>query len=84
MRTATSPRRATDPESTGHRLPGSKGDTEEKLLLTVAEAAHRLGVGRTMMYELLDAGVVKSIHIGRLHKIPVWALSEFVESQCEM
>ncbi|MCB2175943.1 MAG: helix-turn-helix domain-containing protein [Actinomycetales bacterium] len=84
MRTATSARQTAAPESTGQSLPGAKKDSEEKLLLTVAEAAHRLGVGRTLMYELLDAGVVKSIHIGRLHKIPVWALSEFVERQCEL
>ena len=54
-------------------------ETEDKLLLTVVEAARRLGIGRTLMYELLDAGEVFSVHIGRLHKVPVEALREFIE-----
>ena len=54
-------------------------ETDEKLLLTVVEAAHRLGIGRTLMYDLLDSGEVRSVHIGRLRKIPVEALRDFVE-----
>lgn len=30
-------------------------ENDEKLLLTVVEAAHRLGIGRTLMYELLSS-----------------------------
>lgn len=54
-------------------------ESEEKLLLTVVEAARRLGIGRTLMYELLDAGEIASVHIGRLHKVPVEALQDFIE-----
>jgi excisionase family DNA binding protein len=50
-----------------------------RLLLSVTEAAFVLGVGRTRMYELLAAGLVESVHIGRLHKIPAGALEDFVE-----
>lgn len=32
--------------------------SDERLLLTVAEAAARLGIGRTFMYQLLAAGEV--------------------------
>ena len=53
-------------------------ENDEKLLLTVVEAAHRLGIGRTLMYELLSAGQVESVHLGRLHKVPVEALTRFV------
>jgi excisionase family DNA binding protein len=40
-------------------------ENDEKLLLTVVEAAHRLGVGRTLMYELLSAGQIESVHVDR-------------------
>ena len=52
--------------------------SDERMLLTVVEAARRLGIGRSSMYRLLDAGEVRSIHVGRSHRIPVDALSEFV------
>jgi len=54
-------------------------ECDEKLLLSVVEAAHRLGVGRTLMYELLDSGQIESMHVGRLHKVPAEALTAFVE-----
>ena len=54
-------------------------ESDEKLLLTVVEAAQRLGVGRTLMYELLGSGQIESMHVGRLHKVPVEALARFVE-----
>jgi excisionase family DNA binding protein len=53
-------------------------ESDEKLLLTVVEAAHRLGIGRTLMYELLGTGRIESVHVGRLHKVPVEALTRFV------
>lgn len=52
-----------------------------KLLLTVVEAAQQLSIGRTLMYELLISGQVESIHVGRLHRIPAEALTEFVARQ---
>src|SRR5665811_2203462 len=56
-------------------------ERDEKLLLSVVEAAHRLGVGRSLMYELLGSGQIESMHVGRLHKVPAWALEAFVERQ---
>jgi excisionase family DNA binding protein len=50
----------------------------EKVLLTVEEAAERLSIGRTKVYELLRAGVLESVTIGRCRRIPVWALEPFV------
>lgn len=55
----------------------------DRILLSVAEAAARLGIGRSLMYELLGAGLIESIHIGRLHKVPVAALGSFVAKQRE-
>lgn len=40
-----------------------------KLLLTVTEAAQRLGIGRTLMYELISTGQVPSVRIGTLRRI---------------
>jgi excisionase family DNA binding protein len=50
----------------------------EHLVLTVEEAAERLGVGRTMMYSLVKSGAIESICIGRLRRIPQDALETFV------
>jgi excisionase family DNA binding protein len=40
-----------------------------KLLLTVTEAAARLGIGRTFMYELISTGAIPSVRVGRLRRI---------------
>ena len=56
-------------------------ESDDRLLLTVAEAAHRLGIGRTLMYELLGCGEVDSVHVGRLHKVPADALTVYVDRQ---
>lgn len=52
-----------------------------RLLLSVREAAAWLGIGRTLMYELLGSGAVESLHVGRLHKVPFDALTDFVARQ---
>ena len=71
--------------SSEHRVmePGERSDGgdrhDEKLLLTVIEAARRLGIGRTFMYELLASGQIESVHVGRLHRVPVDALTDFVD-----
>ena len=51
---------------------------EARLLLTVMEAANRLGIGRSLMYELLAAGDIPSIRIGRLRRVPRVALDDYV------
>lgn len=50
------------------------------LLLTVEEAARRLGVGRTTMFALITSGQVASVTIGRLRRIPAEALPAYVAS----
>lgn len=49
-------------------------------LLTVDEAAAFLAVGRSRMYELLTAGAVHSVHIGRSRRVPLGDLENYVES----
>jgi excisionase family DNA binding protein len=53
----------------------------QRLLLTVSEAAQRLGIGRSLLYELLAEGQVESIHVGRLRRIPVDALADFIDRE---
>lgn len=53
-------------------------DTDTALLLTVEEAARRLGIGRTMMFRLISTGAVKSVYIGRLRRIPAECLQDYV------
>lgn len=50
-----------------------------RLLLTVEQAAQRLGIGRTLMYALVRDGDVESVHIGRLRRIPADALPRYVD-----
>ncbi|GAA0633621.1 hypothetical protein GCM10009547_41950 [Sporichthya brevicatena] len=50
-----------------------------RFILTVEEAAEALGIGRTTMYGLLAAGLVESVRIGRLRRIPADALATYVD-----
>ena len=54
---------------------------ETKLLLTVPEAALRLGVGRSFLYELVMQGEIASVKLGRARRIPVASLEQFVEQR---
>ena len=52
--------------------------TADQLLVTPEEAAHRLSVGRTTIYELMASGELRSVTIGRCRRVPVSSLSSFV------
>ena len=45
------------------------------------EAARQLGIGRSLLYELLADGQVESIHVGRLRRIPADALAAYIDRQ---
>jgi excisionase family DNA binding protein len=49
------------------------------LLLTIVEGARVLSIGRTTMYELVRAGNIDVVHIGRSARVPVAALEQYVE-----
>ena len=51
---------------------------DHRLLLGVEEAAQRLGIGRSLMYELISSGRVASVRVGRLRRISPEALSAYV------
>lgn len=50
----------------------------EKLLLSPAEAAAHLSVGRSKVYELMRLGELRSVKIGGCRRIPRAALADFV------
>jgi excisionase family DNA binding protein len=52
--------------------------TDDQLLVTPEEAARRLSVGRTTIYELMASGELQSVNIGRCRRVPVSSLSLFV------
>ena len=52
----------------------------DRLVLTIEEAAQKLGIGRTLMYSLVANGEIESVTIGRLRRIPAECLSEYVQS----
>jgi excisionase family DNA binding protein len=58
----------------------SDAPAQSKLLLTVEEAAKRLGIDRTVMYRLVSSGAVESVTSGRLRRVPADWLSDFVAS----
>jgi excisionase family DNA binding protein len=49
-----------------------------KLLLTVEEAAHKLSVGRNAVYTLMRRGELRYITVGRIRRVPVDAVAEYV------
>lgn len=48
-------------------------------LLSPQEAARRLSLGKTRLYELLGTGAIPSVRVGKLRRIPTRALREYVD-----
>jgi excisionase family DNA binding protein len=48
-----------------------------RVLLTVEAAAERLSISRTRMYILIKSGDVMSVRVGRLRRVPVFALEAY-------
>ena len=53
----------------------------EPLMLRPREAAAAVGVGRTLSYRLVKAGVIPSCRVGKSIRIPVAALRAWAEAQ---
>ena len=49
-----------------------------RLLLTVPEAAEALAISRSKLYELIAAGLVRSIRIDGSRRVPIKALETYV------
>jgi excisionase family DNA binding protein len=67
--------------SGGARTAGSTSlpmDRAPRLLLTVEEAAERIGICRAYMFKLIRQGDVRSVKVGRLRRVTPAALEDFV------
>jgi excisionase family DNA binding protein len=56
---------------------------DPKDLLTPDEAAHKLGIGRTKVYELMDRGELPSLRIDRCRRIPASAIPAYIARKLE-
>ncbi len=56
----------------------SSTQQRSRLLLTIPEAVDVLNVSRSILYELLLAGEITSVKIGRSRRVPMCSLEEFV------
>jgi excisionase family DNA binding protein len=49
-----------------------------RLLLTVSEAAESLGISRSKLYQLISAGIIRSVRIDGSRRVPVDALTAYI------
>ena len=61
-----------------HRDESTTFNESERLLLTIPQAANRLGVGRSTVYVLTATGELELVHIGRCARIPAASVEDFV------
>jgi excisionase family DNA binding protein len=57
------------------------GKTDERILLTIMQTAHRLNVGRTTVFGLIRDGQLRVVRIGRAVRIPVSDVDAWLASQ---
>lgn len=55
--------------------------TDEHVAYSPDQAAEQLGVGKSLLYELMASGEIQYIRIGRLRRIPHAELVRFVDSK---
>ncbi len=54
---------------------------DDLLLLKIPEAAERLSLSRSTIYEMISAGQLPVIHVGRAVRIPAAELAAWVSLQ---
>ena len=57
--------------------------TNKRILLNVGEAAQRLGIGRSKLYQELLSGRCQSVTVGRRRLIPVTSLHAYISRLLE-
>jgi excisionase family DNA binding protein len=53
----------------------------EKLLLKPSEAAQVLGIGRSLIYELIARREIPSVRLGRCIRVPVESLQQWLRDK---
>lgn len=52
-------------------------------ILTVEQLCEILDIGKNTAYKLLNSGAIKSIRIGKVHKIPKISVIKFITTTAE-
>jgi excisionase family DNA binding protein len=73
--------RSTATSISGRQEGVSDGHADPKVLLRIAEAAHRLSLGRSTVYEMVAAGQLPVVRWGRAARIPASAIADWVQRQ---
>jgi excisionase family DNA binding protein len=55
----------------------------ERLSCTIEEACQATGLGRTKLYEMMDAGQVETFHVGKRRLVLVPSLLQLANSRIE-
>ena len=55
----------------------------DPLTLSVEECAARLGIGRSLAYSLVTRGEIPSVRFGRLRRIPIEGLEEWLRQESD-
>ena len=56
---------------------------DERLLLTIPEVAVKLGLGRSFVYQMVRAGTLRSVKLGRARRVSTEVLRRWVEEQAD-
>lgn len=56
-------------------------DEAQRELLKVEEAARRLSISRTVLYQLMDAGDIDYVKVGRSRRVVKASLGAYIERQ---
>lgn len=52
-----------------------------KRVYTIPEAAEVLGIGEKLVRKQIKAGVIPSLHLGRIYRIPIVQLERFMAGE---
>jgi len=55
--------------------------TLERVVLRPHEAAEQLAISRSKIYELIAAGDIETIMVGKVRRVPIDAVGRYVERQ---
>lgn len=56
---------------------------QQKMLLTINDAAAAMSVSRSTIYNMLKAGDIKAIRLGAKNRIPVESVQAFIAARQE-
>jgi excisionase family DNA binding protein len=65
----------------GERVQGDGLRYTPPLTVRVGEACRLTGIGRSKLYELMAAGEIEIIKVGRITLLPLTALEQFLEKR---